>query len=144
VAVINIFELKKNLQEANEKNLGVFRNQELLFQHLQQLNEISQSFQNIVIKNKSLLWNDELVSYLELENLLLNSLATAFAAFNRQESRGAHYRSDFPQRDDKKFLCHSLVYLKDLLENRLEFSTKSVRVTSKIPELNLPLQPRNY
>ncbi len=144
VAVINIFELKKNLQEANEKNLGVFRNQELLFQHLQQLNEISQSFQNIVIKNKSLLWNDELVSYLELENLLLNSLATAFAAFNRKESRGAHYRSDFPQRDDKKFLCHSLVYLKDLLENRLEFSTKSVRVTSKIPELNLPLQPRNY
>ena len=141
---VNIFELKKNLQEANEKNLGVFRNQELLFQHLQQLNEISQSFQNIVIKNKSLLWNDELVSYLELENLLLNSLATAFAAFNRKESRGAHYRSDFPQRDDKKFLCHSLVYLKNLLENRLEFSTKSVRVTSKIPELNLPLQPRNY
>lgn len=141
---VNIFELKKNLQEANEKNLGVFRNQELLSQHLQQLNEISQSFQNIVIKNKSLLWNDELVSYLELENLLLNSLATAFAAFNRKESRGAHYRSDFPQRDDKEFLCHSLVYLKDLLENRLEFSTKSVRVKSEIPELNLPLQPRNY
>ncbi len=141
---VNIFELKKNLQEANEKNLGVFRNQELLFQHLQQLNEISKSFQNIVIKNKSLLWNDELVSYLELENLLLNSLATAFAAFNRKESRGAHYRSDFPQRDDKEFLCHSLVYLKNLLENRLEFSTKRVRVTSKIPELNLSLQPRNY
>jgi succinate dehydrogenase / fumarate reductase, flavoprotein subunit len=140
----NVFKLKNKLQEANERNLGVFRNQDLLVQHISQLNEIFKSFQKITIKNKGLLWNVEFISYLELENLFLNSLATVFAALNRKESRGAHYRSDFPERDDKEFLCHSLVYLKDLEENSLEFSTTRVRVKSDIAELNLDLQPRNY
>ena len=141
---INIFNLRDRLQEVNENNLGVFRDQILLIEHLQELKVITDLFQMISIKNKSLLWNDELISYLELENLLLNSLATAFASLNRKESRGAHYHNDFPKRDDKNFFHHSLVYLKNLTQNSMEFSTKSVMVTSEVPELNLTLQPRNY
>jgi len=144
----NIFDLKNKLQELNEKNLGVFRNQNLLTNHLNQLEKISEKFQKIALKNKSLSWNDELVSYLELENLLLNSWATALAAINRKESRGAHYRSDFEKRDDENFLCHSLVRLKSslkkLTQNELEFMTRRVRVESDILELNLVPQIRKY
>jgi len=85
-----------------------------------------------------------LVEYLELENLFLNSLATNFAALNRRESRGSHYRSDFLFRDDENFLAHSLVKFKDATENELEFSLKAVRVKSTIPELNLKPHPRKY
>ena len=87
-----------------------------------------------------MIWNEEFVAYFELENLLLNSLATNFAALNRQESRGAHYRSDFKGRDDKNFHAHSLVKMTD----DLEFSLKPVCSSSKIPELNLELKTRSY
>ena len=140
----SIASLKKKLQEMNEKNLGVFRNHDLLTEHLEKINQLFKSFKKLPIKNKNLLWNDELIAYFELENLFLNSLAASFAALNRRESRGAHYRSDFLDRDDQNFLCHSLVHIKDLQENELEFSTKSVRVISEIPELNLIPQSRKY
>lgn len=143
-APTNIFQLRHRLQEANEKHVGVFRDEFLLTKHLQELKDMTRLFEEICMTNKSLIWNDELISYLELENLLLNSLATAFAALNRKESRGSHYRNDFTQRDDEAFLCHSLVYLNSLTENKMEFSTKSVTVQSDVPELNLTPKPRNY
>ena len=132
--------LKKLLQEANEKYLGVFRDEKLLELGLAKTCELYEIFKNYKIKNKNLIWNEELVAYFELENLLLNSLATNFSALNRRESRGAHYRSDFENRDDKNFHAHSLVRIK----NGLEFSLKPVRNFSKIPELNLELKKRNY
>ncbi len=141
---LNISSLKNELQNANEKNLGVFRNEEILIQHLKKLDDISSLSRKVVIKNKNLLWNDELLEYLEFENLLLNSMATAFAALNRKESRGAHYRSDFKERDDKNFLFHSLIYLKNISQNEMEFCARDVRLKSKIPDLNLILQPRSY
>ena len=136
----NLSELKKSLQENNEKNLGVFRDEELLKSGLARIYELFESLKNYKIKNKNLLWNEEFVAYFELENLLLNSLATNFSALNRRESRGAHYRSDFKARDDQNFHAHSLVKMK----NDVEFSLKSVRNFSEIPELNLELKTRSY
>ena len=136
--------LKKDLQSNNEKNLGVFRQQNLLELGLQKTTEIFANFQNYRIKNKSLIWNEELVEYFELKNLLLNSLAANFSALNRHESRGAHYRSDFLQRDDANFAKHSLVKFSETKENKLEFLLKSVRNSSEVPELNLSFQARKY
>lgn len=141
---INLASLKTELQATNEKNLGVFRNHEILAKNFKKLNEILSAFQQAEIKNKSLMWNDEIISYFELESLILNSLAVTFCALNRKESRGAHYRSDFENRDDINFLCHSMVFLSDITENKLEFFTKAVNTKSEIKELNLTLQPRNY
>lgn len=140
----SVFALKSSLQELNERNLGVFRKTQLLSLHLTKLHEITKQFLAVGVKNKSLLFNDELIAYLELENLLLNSLATAFCAINRKESRGAHYCSDFDQRNDKDYLHHSVVCLKDFTQNHMEFYVKDIVVTSEIPELNLELEPRNY
>jgi len=134
--------LKKELQQTNEKNLGVFRDETLLKQGLARIYELFETFKSYKVKNVNLLWNEEVIAYFELENLLLNSLATNFAALNRRESRGSHYRSDFKNRDDKNFSAHSLVKIND--ENDLEFSLKLVRNISAIPELNLVPQVRKY
>ncbi len=140
----NLSSLKRQLQENNEKNLGVFRDEELLKIGLAKTLELFQIFKNYKITNKSLIWNDDLVAYFELKNLFLNSLAANFSALNRRESRGAHYRSDFLQRDDQNFCTHSLVKMSGLAESFLEFSTKPVRSLSQIPELNLNFQTRKY
>ncbi len=137
-------ELKQELQENNEKNLAVFRNQKMLADGFDKINEIFAIFKKQQISNQNLLWNQDLIDYFELESLILNSLAANFSALNRKESRGAHYRSDFLQRDDQNFLCHSLVKITNLAENKLEFSTKNVINASDIPELNLILQERKY
>ena len=136
--------LKKLLQENNEKHLGVFRDEKLLKKGLEKTKELFQIFKNYRIKNQNLIWNEELVAYFELKNLFLNSLAANFSALNRLESRGAHYRSDFLNRDDEKFHAHSLVKIFNADENQLEFSLKAVRSQSLIPELNLNFQIRKY
>jgi succinate dehydrogenase / fumarate reductase flavoprotein subunit len=136
--------LKKQLQENNEKNLSVFRDENLMQSGLTKTRELFKIFQNYQIKNKSLIWNEELIAYFELKNLFLNSLAANFSALNRRESRGAHYRSDFKNRDDENFHAHSLVKMIDAKENQLEFSLKAVRVTTSIPELSLNFQIRKY
>ncbi|MSP33885.1 MAG: hypothetical protein EXR06_03155, partial [Rickettsiales bacterium] len=80
------------------------------------------------IKNKSLLWNEELVGYFELDNIFLNSFAAVASALKREESRGAHYRDDFPARNDKEWMRHSLVRIHSELADltHIEFSTKDV------------------
>jgi succinate dehydrogenase / fumarate reductase, flavoprotein subunit len=136
-------QLKRELQENNEKNLGVFREESLLKSGLEKTSEIFEKFKTYKITNQSLIWNEELVAYFELKSLLLNSLAANFSALNRRESRGAHYRSDFKERNDQDFHAHSLVNF-NYKENKLEFSTKPVRVTAQTPELNLNFQIRKY
>ncbi len=140
----SLSKIKYELQENNEKNLGVFRDENLLQNGLKKIKELLSIFQNYKITNKSLIWNEELIAYFELKSLLLNSLAANFSALNRRESRGAHYRSDFKERNDQDFHFHSLVKITDLKENKLEFSTKPVRMLAQTPELNLNFQIRKY
>ena len=108
----NLSKIKIQLQEINEKNLGVFRNENLLQTGLNQLQNLFEEFKNYGLKNKSLIFNDELIAYFELENLFLNSLASISCAIERKESRGAHYREDFKEKDDKNWLRHSLYRFK--------------------------------
>ncbi len=140
----NLSQLKRQLQENNEKNLGVFRDEKLLQLGLEKTLTLFNSFKNYKIVNQSLVWNEELVGYFELKNLFLNSIAANFSALNRRESRGAHYRSDFKNRDDDNCYFHSLVKMSGLAETNLEFSTKPVRSGSQISELNLNFQIRKY
>lgn len=138
--------LRQEMQRNNEKYLGVFRNKDLLEQGLSKLKTIYQKFKKYRIKQKNLMWNEELVEYFELEFLLLNSLAANFAALMRKESRGAHYRSDFLARDDENFLAHSMVKILQNDDNDfvLEFWLQDVRRKSSNPELNLTPKPRKY
>jgi succinate dehydrogenase / fumarate reductase flavoprotein subunit len=147
--------LKAQLQQNNETNLAVFRQEKMLKNGLEKTYQLLAIFKNYKIRNQSLIWNEELIAYFELKNLFLNSLAANFAALNRTESRGAHYRSDFKNRDDKNFHAHSLVKIltskTDLPKDdevfkkpALEFSLKPIRTAASIPQLNLQPKIRKY
>ncbi len=126
--VTSLAEIKTALQKNNEKNLGVFRDEEALKEGLVKLKELFAIFKKYQISSKNLAWNEELIGYLELENLFLNSLAANFSALNRKESRGAHYRDDFKERNDE-FLCHSLVKMESYPEKlEMRFSKKAMMV----------------
>ena len=104
-------ELKKDMQKTMQNYCSVFRTKDLLNQGKKKLNKCYRSKINIKVKDKSLIWNTDLVETLEFDNLLSQSIVAVNSALHREESRGAHSRQDFPNRNDKKWMKHSLVKL---------------------------------
>ena len=88
--------------------------QDSMQQGIDKLEPIRQSFQNVKVSDRSMVWNTDLVETLELDNLLGQAAVTAYSAINRTESRGAHAREDYPDRDDQNWMKHTLVWVKDL------------------------------
>ncbi len=105
-----IGELRQAFQDSMTQYCGVFRTQELMEEGLHQLQELKQQFQDIYLDDKGSCWNTEIVEALELRNLMIVGEIILTSALNRQESRGAHSREDYPQRDDANFLKHTLAY----------------------------------
>ncbi|MDG2093335.1 MAG: succinate dehydrogenase flavoprotein subunit [SAR86 cluster bacterium] len=101
-------DVKKQLQECMQNYFGVFRRGEFMEKGLNELNEIKEKVDNLHLKDKSNAFNTSRVEAIELQNLFEVAKATAVAAYSRDESRGAHARDDYPDRDDEKWLCHSL------------------------------------
>jgi succinate dehydrogenase / fumarate reductase flavoprotein subunit len=98
------------LRETMQTHCGVFRFPDLLHTGVDKINQIAERAKNTVIKDKSQVFNTARVEALELDNLVEVALATMHAADARTESRGAHAREDFSERDDKNWLTHSLYY----------------------------------
>jgi succinate dehydrogenase / fumarate reductase flavoprotein subunit len=104
----NASRVKKDLQAMMQKHAAIFRNAALLEEGLTALGGLWQRFHSIAMPDRSRLWNNALLEALELENLLLQATATLHCASTRTESRGAHWREDYPTRNDQQWLCHSL------------------------------------
>ena len=98
------------LRETMQTHCGVFRFPDLLHTGVDKINQVAERAKNTVIKDKSQVFNTARVEALELDNLVEVALATMHAADARTESRGAHAREDFSERDDKNWLTHSLYY----------------------------------
>ena len=109
----NVAEVGAAMRKTMQTNCGVFRFPDLLQDGVTSINEIAERVQRIEIKDKSQVFNTARVEALELDNLIEVAVATMHAANNRQESRGAHAREDFSERDDEHWLTHSLYYKKD-------------------------------
>jgi len=101
-------ELGEELRAVMQKHCGVFRTPELLNEGLGKVVDLKQRIRNISIKDNSKVFNTARSEALELQNLIEVALATMASAKNREESRGAHSRSDYPKRDDNSWLKHSL------------------------------------
>ena len=101
-------EVKKELQQCMQNYFGVFRRGEYMKKGLDELQEIREKVNQLHLKDKSNAFNTSRVEAIELQNLFEVAEATAIAAYSRDESRGAHARDDFPERDDERWLCHSL------------------------------------
>ncbi|MFT6106478.1 MAG: succinate dehydrogenase / fumarate reductase flavoprotein subunit [Rickettsiales bacterium] len=118
--------IKQDLKKISEKFIGVFRNSELLEEGLRSLIELKEKLKSVEIKNKNLIFNDEIIEFFQTENLLIQAIATAYSALKRIESRGAHFREDFPNRDDENWLSHSRVSF-DVESNEFNFKIQKVR-----------------
>ena len=121
-------EVKRQLQTCMQNYFGVFRRGEFMKKGVEELKEIREKTDNLFVADKSAAFNTNRVEALELQNHLEVAEATAIAALERNESRGAHARDDYPDRDDENWLCHSMYdpKTKTLSKREVNFSPNQV------------------
>jgi len=103
--------LREELQQGMTDNAGVFRTEESLLKQKEALKELKERFKNIRIDDKSSIYNTDLQEAVELSHMIDFSAFIVESAIDRKESRGAHFRDDFPTRDDKNYLKHTMTYM---------------------------------
>ena len=113
-------DVKKELQECMQNYFGVFRRGEFMKQGLDQLKDLKEKVDNLHLTDKSDAFNTSRVEAIELQNLFDVAEATAISAYERNESRGAHARDDYPDRDDENWLCHTIFDPKSKLVSKRE------------------------
>ena len=140
---ISTSELRKEMQKTMQNYCSVFRNKKLLTEGKSKLDSCFKSKSNIKTSDKSLIWNTDLVETLEFDNLLSQSIVAIVSALNREESRGAHSRNDFPKRDDKKWMKHTLTKIDN--QGKTDISYKPVQLKTLTNEVKtFPPKARVY
>ena len=132
---IKLCDIRDKLQEIMQKCGGVLRNEASLKEGILKIQELPEMLKDIRTVDRGLLFNMEIIDGLELENLILVAKQTLAAALERQESRGAHVREDFPERNDKVWRKHSLTLL-SAIEGDVGSFSRPVNLT--LPDLELP------
>lgn len=107
---IRIGQLRQQFQDCMTQHCGVFRTEATMREGIRQIGELKQQYEQIYLDDTGDCWNTELIEAWELQSLMAVGEIILTSALNRQESRGAHSREDFPQRDDQNFLQHTLAY----------------------------------
>ena len=121
--------IKKSMQDNMQQNFGVFRTEDLMLKGIKDLEKDREEVENIFLADKTALFNTARIEALELQNLFEVAEATAITANERKESRGAHARDDFPERDDSNWLKHSIYFssTKSVSKREVNFRPKTVQ-----------------
>ena len=104
-------QLRLRMQNVMQNNCAVFRTGEVLEEGHRLIHEVHAAIPDIKITDRSLTWNSDLIETLEFDNLVVQAIVTMDSAVNRSESRGAHAREDFPERDDRNWMKHTLAWI---------------------------------
>ena len=114
-------QIRAAMQRTMQNDAAVFRTDASLAQGVAAITELYNSFADVKVADRSLVWNSDLVETLELQNLLGCALVTMTSALNRKESRGAHAHEDYPDRDDGEWMKHTLTYVEDGGQVRIDY-----------------------
>jgi succinate dehydrogenase / fumarate reductase flavoprotein subunit len=135
---ISVADLRLKMQKTMQDHAAVFRTEEVLEEGQKMMDGIRKEYGNISVTDRSMIWNSDLVEAMELANLIDQAVLTVHGALNRKESRGAHAREDFPERDDKNWMKHTLLWLEE--NGRVKIDYKPVVLTTLTDEVN-PVPP---
>merc|ERR1711988_1622887 len=131
--------LRAGLQSAMQKYAPVYRNSKDLKEGCTKIVDVMKSYETIGITDRSLVWNTDLIEALELENLMSQAAITLIGGEARKESRGAHAHEDYPERDDKEFMKHTLGWL----EGSRHVENANIKLTYR-PVIDKPLDDQMH